>query len=194
MAIGFYDLMSQHHGDRESLTVGLVTAYVTWTSGTAYEYDPTTATFSLWSSGDKYMKVDNVTTTIDSTNTDVDAEMETVDIIAGNDILNRTTIDMIYMKTGIVNNNMILRKFTDFFTQENSNITDSIRLYNDDQEINTGVSTTIFGGSRSNIVHADIPLSSGDVKGFALKINISNEAQIHNMRILTLDNNIGGDR
>ena len=120
--------------------------------------------------------------------------METVDIIAGNDILNRTTIDMIYMKTGIVNNNMILRKFTDFFTQENSNITDSIRLYNDDQEINTGVSTTIFGGSRSNIVHADIPLSSGDVKGFALKINISNEAQIHNMRILTLDNNIGGDR
>jgi hypothetical protein len=161
----------------------------------SYYYDTATATLNLTGTGETYaaespVKIEEWVATYE----DVEAEMDTIDILPQNNILGRHTVDAVYMKTGVANSEITMHKFSDFFTQENEDIETVFNLYNDGQEINSAVATTIFGGSRSNIVHADLPLGSGDQKGFSLRLNATNEARIDDLKILTTDDNIGGDR
>lgn len=195
MTISFYDMKSKHHGDRLTLVDnGALVIYPIHTGGIEFQYNETTASFETWISGTKYafLALSDINEWYESE--DIEAEMETVDLLNGNDIMQRATVDSVYLKTGISNASIDIHKQSDFFTEESSTIKDALELYNDPDEINSGVSIAVFGGSRSAIVHSDIPVGTGDTKGFTLQIKATNEANIHAMRMVMLDNNQGGDR
>ena len=195
MTLNIYDMKSKFHGDRLVLTdEGLLDTYPEGT-GTDLQYNELTASFEAWVSGTKYVlsELANINELVE-TITDIDAEMETVDLIANNDILVRGTVEQLFLKTGISNASLEIHKQTDFFTEESDTILDTINLYNDTNEINSGVTTAIFGGSRSGMIHGDIPIGGGNTKGFALQLKATNEANINAMRIIMVDNQKGGER
>lgn len=193
MTIKLHNLSGKYHGDRLTLANTLLATYEI-ASGT-YAFDSAEQTFSLEEGSGHPYKIasKSLYKEVDSSATDIDAEMITVDVLEQNSIIARSTADYLFIKTGIADNTINIHKYTDFFTEKNNNTKDTIRLYNDGQEVNSAVTTAIFGGSRSSIVHADIPLGTGDVKGVSLEISTTNEAQIHDLKMSTVDPNIGGD-
>jgi hypothetical protein len=193
MSLNFYKATNRTHGDYVANVSSTMGAFAPSGVGSLY-YSSATATMDSAGSGTTYAASLITSVYIQTVKTDVDAVMTTIDVIPENNILSRQTVDQIYLKTGISENSIEIYKHTDFFTQENTAIKTVCNLYNDGQEVNSAVNTAVFGGSRSNIVHSDLPIGSGDQKGFSLTIKATNEAQIHALKILTSDENIGGDR
>ena len=193
MTVKLYNLTGKYYGDRLSNIGDTIATYSEIGAG-GYDYVTATQTFVANVFGDWTVTLTTAIMTNDSASTDVEAELITVDIIPENNIMARTTNDYLYMMTGIADNTITIRKYSDFFTQKNDNIYDVIRLYNDGQEVNSAVTTAVFGGSRSSIVHSDIPVRSGDVKGFAIGLETKNEAVIKSIKIVNEDLNVGGDR
>jgi len=193
LTVKLYNLTGKYYGDRLSNIGDTIATYSEIGAG-GYDYVTATQTFVANVFGDWTVTLTTAIMTNDSASTDVEAELITVDIIPENNIMARTTNDYLYMMTGIADNTITIRKYSDFFTQKNDNIYDVIRLYNDGQEVNSAVTTAVFGGSRSSIVHSDIPVRSGDVKGFAIGLETKNEAVIKSIKIVNEDLNVGGDR